>query len=42
MMVFGRLYRKRLDILIREMKLHGVSVPYKAMVTEHKYRLDAE
>ena len=26
---------KRLDILLREMKAHGVSVPYKAMVTEH-------
>ena len=26
---------KRLDILLREMKAYGVSVPYKAMVTEH-------
>ena len=26
---------KRLDILLREMKTYGVSVPYKAMVTEH-------
>ena len=26
---------KRLDILLREMKAYGVSVPYKAIVTEH-------
>ena len=26
---------KRLNILLREMKAYGVSVPYKAMVTEH-------
>ena len=26
---------KRLEILLREMKAYGVSVPYKAMVTEH-------
>ena len=26
---------KKRNILIREMKAHGVSVPYKAMVTEH-------
>ena len=26
---------KRLEILLREMKAHGVSVPYKAIVTEH-------
>ena len=26
---------KRLDILLRELRAHGVSIPYKAMVTEH-------
>ena len=35
MMVWDCFTEKRLDILIREMKAHGVSVPYKAMVTEH-------
>ena len=35
MMVLDGFTEKRLDILLREMKAHGVSVPYKAMVTEH-------
>lgn len=35
MMVLDGFTKKRLDILLREMKAHGVSVPYKAMVTEH-------
>ena len=26
---------KRLDVLLRELRQHGVSVPYKAIVTEH-------
>ena len=35
MMVLDGFTEKRLDILLREMKAHGVSVLYKAMVTEH-------
>ena len=35
MMVLDGFTEKRLDILLREMKAYGVSVPYKAMVTEH-------
>lgn len=35
MMVLDGFTEKRLDILLREMKAHGVSVPYKAIVTEH-------
>lgn len=35
MLVMDGFTSKRLDILLREMRTHGVSVPYKAMVTEH-------
>ena len=35
MLVLDGFTEKRLEILLREMKAHGVSVPYKAMVTEH-------
>ena len=35
MMVLDGFTEKRLEILLREMKVHSVSVPYKAMVTEH-------
>ena len=35
MMVLDGFTEKRLDILLREMKAYGVSVTYKAMVTEH-------
>lgn len=35
MMVLDGFTEKRLDILLREMKAYGVSVPYKAIVTEH-------
>ena len=35
MMVLDGFTEKRLDILLREMKAYGISVPYKAMVTEH-------
>ena len=34
MLVLDGFTDKRLDILLREMKKHGVSVPYKAIVTE--------
>lgn len=35
MLVLDGFTEKRLEILLREMKAHGVSVPYKAIVTEH-------
>ena len=35
MLVLDGFTEKRLEILLREMKVHGVSVPYKAIVTEH-------
>ena len=34
MLVLDGFNDKRLEILLREMKKHGVSVPYKAIVTE--------
>ncbi|HIX11393.1 MAG TPA: DUF3783 domain-containing protein [Candidatus Agathobaculum pullistercoris] len=34
MLVLDGFTDKRLEILLREMKKHGVSVPYKAIVTE--------
>ena len=34
MLVLDGFTAKRLEILLREMKKHGVSVPYKAIVTE--------
>ena len=35
MLVLDGFTEKRLEILLREMKAHGISVPYKAIVTEH-------
>ena len=35
LLVLDGFTEKRLEILLREMKAHGVFVPYKAIVTEH-------
>ena len=35
MLVLDGFTSKRLDVLLRELRQHGVSVPYKAIVTEH-------
>ena len=35
MLVLDGFTSKRLDVLLRELRQQGVSVPYKAIVTEH-------
>ena len=31
----SRFTEKRLEVLLRELRAHGVAIPYKAMVTAH-------